>query len=103
MNDATSRQTIAQKCLTQRTDNGTSVKARLAPSGDIPGLLYVTRFQCRAASSMRIKTLPFVISAAVILTGTTCAALYLGYWKSVANLETVSNEKIWNAVSCRAR
>jgi alcohol dehydrogenase (cytochrome c) len=53
-----------------------------------------------------MKKVAFGISAAVILIGTICAvALYwrLDYWKSVVNLEGVSNEKIWNAVSCRGR
>jgi alcohol dehydrogenase (cytochrome c) len=55
---------------------------------------------------MRIKKLAFVISAAVLLIGTISAAgLYwhLEYWKSVVHLEDASNEKIWNAISCRVR
>src|SRR5215469_13179252 len=53
---------------------------------------------------MGVKKLALATSASVILVGMICAAaLYwdLDYWKSVAHLETASNEKIWNGVSCR--
>src|SRR5260370_36784523 len=56
--------------------------------------------------SMEIKKRTLVISGAIILVGTICAAaLYwrLDYWKSAADLESASNEKIWTAVSCRAQ
>jgi alcohol dehydrogenase (cytochrome c) len=53
---------------------------------------------------MKIKS--FVISGVVILFGTICAAgFYLrqGHWKTVAGLESASNLRIWDAVSCRAQ
>jgi len=55
---------------------------------------------------MTIQKLGFVISAGVLLLGTiAAAALYwhLGYWRSVVGLESASNQKIWDAISCRAR
>ena len=53
---------------------------------------------------MEIKKRAFVISGAIIA-GTICAAAvysHADYWKSIAGLESASNEAIWNAVSCRA-
>jgi alcohol dehydrogenase (cytochrome c) len=53
-----------------------------------------------------MKRRAFAISAAIIFIGAIGAAAFyrhLGYWKSVVNLEGVPNERIWNAVSCRAR
>ena len=55
---------------------------------------------------MSIKKLILVIPTALILMGTICAAaLYwdLDYWKSTVGLESASNAKIWNALSCRAQ
>lgn len=52
---------------------------------------------------MTTKKLSFVISAGVLLIG--AAALYwqLNYWELVPDLESMSNEKIWTGLSCRAR
>jgi alcohol dehydrogenase (cytochrome c) len=55
---------------------------------------------------MKTRKAAFVISADVLLIGTiSAAALYwqLSYWKSVLGGESVSNERIWNGVSCRAQ
>src|SRR5271170_4680379 len=55
---------------------------------------------------MRSKKRAFVISAAVILIGTIGAAAVdwqVVYRRSAINLEGASNDKIWNAVVCRAR
>jgi alcohol dehydrogenase (cytochrome c) len=54
---------------------------------------------------MKIKRKAFVTSIGVILIGTICAATlywHLGHWKSIKRVASASNEKIWNAVSCRA-
>jgi alcohol dehydrogenase (cytochrome c) len=54
---------------------------------------------------MRIKRRAFAIPVALSLIGTACAAALIwktDYWKSTMGLESVSNEKIWNAVTCRA-
>src|SRR5712691_493055 len=70
------------------------------------------RLQCRTPPGMEIKKRveikkrAFVISGAIILVSTVCAAAvysHADYWKSAAGLESASNEAIWAAVSCRAR
>ena len=46
-----------------------------------------------------------VFSAAVLLIGTIGAAAlhwHLGYWRSVLGLQSASNERIWDALLCRA-
>ena len=55
---------------------------------------------------MKIKKIDFLISATFILIGTIGAAAlywYPNYWKSVVGLEFLSNEKIWQSFSWRAR
>jgi alcohol dehydrogenase (cytochrome c) len=52
------------------------------------------------------KRLAFMTSAPVLLVSVICAgALYSrsGDWQSLVNLEGTSNERIWSAVSCRAK
>ena len=60
----------------------------------------------RYSSSKSVKRLVLFTSAPIVLIGMICAAtLYSrpNYWKSVLNLDGLSNEKIWSAASCRAR
>jgi hypothetical protein len=55
---------------------------------------------------MRTGRPKIISSAAVLLIGTIGAAAlfwHLGYWKLVLGPKSVSNERIWNAVSCRIR
>ena len=54
---------------------------------------------------MRKKTLPFLIAVVAIVGagGTVAFYWHLEYWKSVANLEGASNEKMWHAILCRAQ
>jgi alcohol dehydrogenase (cytochrome c) len=55
---------------------------------------------------VRIKKLPFMISAVVIVVGaigTGALFSHLEYWKPVVNLEGASNQKIWDKVLCRAQ
>src|SRR5215472_15372987 len=55
---------------------------------------------------MEAKKRRFVISGAIILVGTICAAAlhwHLDSWKLAAGLNSASNEEIWTAVSCRAQ
>jgi alcohol dehydrogenase (cytochrome c) len=61
---------------------------------------------CGETLFMKIKKLAFMTSAAVILIGTICAAALYWHpinWKSAVGLESVSNEKIWQSFSLRAR
>jgi hypothetical protein len=55
---------------------------------------------------MRTARPKIIFSAAVLLICTIGAAAlfwHLGYWKLVLGPQSVSNERIWNAVSCRIR
>jgi alcohol dehydrogenase (cytochrome c) len=55
---------------------------------------------------MRIKKLSFTVSAFIILVAIMGAAAFywkLQDWSSAINLESASNEKIWNSITCRAR
>jgi alcohol dehydrogenase (cytochrome c) len=55
---------------------------------------------------MRLKKRTLMISTAMIVSGTVAAAtLYwqFNYWKSVVNWDKSPNERIWDAISCRAR
>jgi alcohol dehydrogenase (cytochrome c) len=55
---------------------------------------------------MEVKKRAFAISCVIILVGTISATAlhwHFDYWRSAAGLEAMSNERIWDAVSCRAR
>ncbi len=54
---------------------------------------------------MKVRKRAFLIVSAIIILGTigmTSSYWYLDYWKSTTGLASVSNKKIWAAVSCTA-